>query len=124
MAKPGLSNEESGKPGQTPGDNQFRVTMSRTKWAVILAVTLIAAGLLAPWASSSPDGLNRVAEDHGFSHLEGSINKWAPLPDYEWTGLSSSVVKVGGLIGVVIMIVALWGFSRALTRINNRRLHK
>ena len=39
------------------------------KWFTILALAL-AIGLataVSPFASSSPDGLNRVAEDHGFA---------------------------------------------------------
>ncbi|QYR23839.1 PDGLE domain-containing protein [Paenibacillus sp. sptzw28] len=98
------------------GEKQLSVTMSRRKWTVILVAAIVAAGLLSPWASSAPDGLNRVAEDHGFSHLGGSINKWALFPGYEWNGLPVSAVKIGGLIGVGLMIAVLWAVSRWLSR--------
>jgi cobalt/nickel transport protein len=101
--------------GRQAGEQQLSITMSWRKWTVILVAAIVAAGLLSPWASSAPDGLNRVAEDHGFSHLGGSINKWALFPGYEWNELPITSVKIGGLIGVGLMVVVLWAVTRWLS---------
>lgn len=37
-------------------------------WLGGLGTALLIAGLLSPFASSNPDGLDRVAQDHGFDH--------------------------------------------------------
>ncbi|HOF63496.1 MAG TPA: PDGLE domain-containing protein [Dermatophilaceae bacterium] len=37
---------------------------NRLGWGLALGVILLVAGVLSRWASSAPDGLERVAEDH------------------------------------------------------------
>ena len=50
--------------------------------ATLIAGGLIAAlaivGLLAPWASSAPDGLDRMAQDLQFAGLAASSWRWCP----------------------------------------------
>lgn len=53
------------------------------KWIVIGFITVIVAVLLSPFASSHPDGLERVAEDHGFIKEANTGFTWSPIPDYE-----------------------------------------
>ncbi|MEO3799262.1 energy-coupling factor ABC transporter permease [Nonomuraea sp. B1E8] len=69
-----------------------------------VGVTLVLAGLVSFFASSSPDGLEAVAEDKGFidqaaDHLFGS---WA-LADYGEVG--GVPVGVAGVIGVGLVLV-------------------
>jgi cobalt/nickel transport protein len=74
--------------------------------------------LLSPWASSQPDGLQRVAEDHGFIDKETAVNELAVIPNYEVAGIPWSVVRIGlaGGIGIIIMAAVLFGLTRSLTR--------
>lgn len=97
--------------------NEVRLTASKKKWIGLLIITLVAGGLLSPWASSQPDGLERVAEDHGFLEKAGAVHEWAPIPDYEVAGIPWSAVRVGlaGVIGAAIMITVLWGALRSLS---------
>ena len=51
----------------------------RTRWFVPagLAVALLLAGLVSIYASSSPDGLTKGSEDHGFSDTDGNFYFWS-----------------------------------------------
>ena len=95
---------------------EYGLTGSRRKWTVLAVLTLAAAGLLSPWASDSPDGLERVAEDLGFVEREASIHALSPMPDYEVAGVPWEAVRVGlaGLIGAIVMAAVLWTALRAL----------
>lgn len=68
-------------------------------------VTLLLAGVLSFYASSSPDGLEKVAERIGFidTAKEHAISD-SPLADYGVKGVDNDRVSVGlsGVIGVLI----------------------
>ena len=72
-----------------------------------LLVSLLLAGLLSPWASSSPDGLEKVAEDKGFMDKAEVQAAWtmAPIPDYAVSKVKSEAAAVGlaGLIGTLLV---------------------
>ena len=75
--------------------------------AMILAVLL--AVFISPYASSSPDGLERVAEDKGFLDVaEETQPAWTHsiMPDYQIKAVKSEKVSTGisGLIGVLITL--------------------
>jgi hypothetical protein len=94
------------------------MTPLRTFFAAFLLVSLLIAGGLSYWASSAPDGLEKVAADHGISeaekphHLEGS-----PLAGYAIEGVSSPWAS-GALAGVggVLLTLAVGGGLFALVR--------
>ena len=37
---------------------------NRLGWGLVLGIAVLVAGVVSRWASSDPDGLERVAEDH------------------------------------------------------------
>jgi hypothetical protein len=79
------------------------------KWFTILALA-IAIGLAtaaSPFASSSPDGLERVADDHALLDQGrlANVQKDAPVPDYAFPGiddprLATGVAGFAGTLGV------------------------
>lgn len=68
----------------------------RTRWVVIgvLAVALVLAGVVSLFASTAPDGLNRVAQDQGFAHT-GSTHQ--ALSDR----VPDGVARIAGLLVVL-----------------------
>ncbi|MGA8038685.1 MAG: energy-coupling factor ABC transporter permease [Acidimicrobiia bacterium] len=83
-----------------------------------LAVAAILVFLVAPLASSQPDGLNRVAIDQGFdSREQASATAGSPLAGYDVTGVEDEQTgtRVAGLIGIGVTFLLgagiVWGFS-------------
>ena len=89
--------------------------------AAVWGVAVLSAATLSTVASSSPDGLERVATDLGFA-VEGptSILEGGPLQDYAMSGLSgSAATSVAGLAGLVLVsavAVALVAADRGARR--------
>lgn len=84
-----------------------------------LAVALILAALLSPFASSLPDGLERVAKDLGFIEKgEGAEVVRAPIPDYRMPGLDSEGVSTAasGAAGTLAMFGIGLGVACLLRR--------
>ena len=77
--------------------------------AVGLLIGLALAAFVSPFASSSPDGLERVSADEGFGTLarEHDLAE-APLADYGVEGVDSPRVGTGlaGIIGVAVTFIA------------------
>jgi cobalt/nickel transport protein len=87
--------------------------------AALLVVALVIAGVLSSYASSSPDGLERVAEDHGFiGTAEEHAAADSPLADYEASGVESSRLSTGaaGVVGALVVLVLAGGLTFALRR--------
>lgn len=81
-----------------------------------LVVALGLALLVAPWACSWPDGLEKVAEHLGFESKAAETPLLAsPIPDYEWPGIGSPAVATA-LAGAVGTVIA-FGLSLLLGRI-------
>ncbi|MFM1951573.1 MAG: hypothetical protein RJA33_367 [Actinomycetota bacterium] len=77
-----------------------------------LLVTLLAAGVLSFYASSHPDGLEKVAEDIGFIETsEDPATAGSVLADYGVAGVENERASVGiaGVIGVAATGVAATG---------------
>ena len=79
--------------------------------AVALAVGL--ANAASPYASSSPDGLERVAADKEFieSGRLHSLQERSPIPDYALPGVQDARVATGlaGFVGVLGVFVLASG---------------
>jgi hypothetical protein len=66
-----------------------------------LLVALVLAAVVSFYASSSPDGLERVADDTGFNASEEDhALAESPLADYGTSGVDDARLS-GGLAGVV-----------------------
>lgn len=91
---------------------------------VAMGVCLLLAAFLAPFASSSPDGMERVAEDQGFlERTEGKqVWKVAPVPDYEMPGIGGSglATALAGVAGTLIVFGLALGLGRLLVRSRSR----
>jgi len=79
---------------------------------VALAVAVLLAVVVSPWASSSPDGLEKMAGDKGFLHrAEEKEPAWknSPMKDYAVPGVKSEKTStaISGLIGVSITVVVM-----------------
>ena len=86
-------------------------------WLAGLAVVVAVVIVLAPLASSDPDGLERVAIDAGFVE-QGQEAGFEILPDYSVPLLGDGPLSlvVAGLIGVVLIFGAMWLLGRVLAR--------
>jgi PDGLE domain len=79
-------------------------------------VFALAVGLgtgVSPFASSSPDGLERVAEDEAFldQGRPAPVQEDAPLPDYAFPGVGDPRLATGlaGFAGTLAVFAAGWG---------------
>jgi hypothetical protein len=90
--------------------------MKNRWWLVGLALALLLA-ILSPLASPHPDGLERVAEDHGF--LERALEPaYHLIPDYVFPGIANEQLAtiIAGLVGTLLMFVLVYGLAAALRR--------
>lgn len=99
----------------------------RGAWIVVgigLAVSLLLAGVVSYYASSSPDGLEKVAEDKGFlDTAQDSAVAGSPLADYGVAGVADERLSVGlaGVVGVLVTLVVAFGLFLWLGRRNAGR---
>lgn len=92
--------------------------MRREVWIVIVAAIII-AGILSPFASPDPDGLEKVAQTKGFIEKgEGKETIHAPMPDYAVPGVRSEGVStaVAGIAGTMLTFVIAFGAGRILRK--------
>jgi cobalt/nickel transport protein len=91
-----------------------------------MGLALVIALFLSPWASSFPDGLERVAKDLGFIKKaeKPGVTVWekSPIPDYKIPGIQNESLATGlaGLAGTAAIAAAGWGLARLLRKRDNR----
>lgn len=90
-----------------------RPLSTRGVMACGLIAAIAVAGLLAPLASSAPDGLDRVAEDLQFAGL--ATSSWALAPEYAAPGVGwpALAVALAGIAGVVFVFVSSYTVGRS-----------
>jgi cobalt/nickel transport protein len=90
-----------------------------------LGVALLIALFLSPFASSSPDGLEKVAETKGFSEKgEGRIFwKHAPFSDYTLPWIKNEKVStaLSGLIGTLAIFLIALGAGKLIKKIPTKK---
>lgn len=88
-------------------------------YLVFLLVTVGLAGIVSFYASSSPDGLEKVAEDVGFIETakDHSLDNSA-LADYGVAGIENERLSVGiaGIIGVIATGVLMYLIIKFISR--------
>lgn len=101
------------------GSSFFR----RYRWAIAgLVIAALVVIILAPLASSDPDGLDRVSQDKGFAE-QGKDAPFEILPDYSIPGIDHerATVILAGLAGVAIVFVLTMAFGAYLRQQQSRR---
>ena len=89
-----------------------------------LLVAFVLALLVSPRASSSPDGLERVATDEGFlDTADDSAVAGSPLADYAVDGVDDDSISTGvaGVIGVAATFVVGCGLFLVMRAVHRRR---
>lgn len=84
-----------------------------------LAIACILGIFLSPFASSSPDGLERVAEDKGFLHKgEGKEVFKAIIPDYIFPGIKHQrlATSLASLVGTIFTFAIAYGLGWVIKR--------
>ncbi len=93
----------------------------RRSWSWIFLVSLLVAGGLSLLASEHPDGLERVAADHGF---EGAAAEpgMEVMPDYEapWLGAGPASRVLPGVVGTAVVALLAWALGRAIAAHRHR----
>ncbi len=84
----------------------------KTKWWLIGLIVCLAVACISPLASSSPDGLERVAEDKGFIDL-GQEAPFQVIADYVFPGMENEALAtiLAGLIGTLIVFGVAYGVA-------------
>jgi cobalt/nickel transport protein len=93
--------------------------MSKKDVLIGLAMSLLVAFLMSPFASPWPDGLERVAKDQGFLEKgEGPPVFAAPIPDYTFPGIGNRewATATAGLVGTLLMFGIGWGIAAILKK--------
>ncbi|MBX6389535.1 MAG: PDGLE domain-containing protein [Frankia sp.] len=89
-----------------------------------LFVAFVLAAFVSGFASSSPDGLEKVAEDKGFLEQgrDHAFSDW-PIADYAVSGIGNERLAGGlaGVIGVTITFAVGGALVFAVTRLRRRR---
>ena len=96
----------------------------RFTWWIAGYFIALAVTLLAPFASSSPDGLERVAEDQGFIGTARDA-PYSVIADYVFPGIGNEALAtvVAGVIGVTFIYLLLAGGTYLAYRVAaNRRV--
>ena len=97
--------------------------MSRRALVVVgLLVTLVLAGGVSYFASSDPDGLNKVASDQGFDKSQKKhAAEDSPFAGYETSGVDNDALSGGlaGVAGVAVTFLIAGGVIWAVRRRSN-----
>lgn len=84
----------------------------KIKWWHVALIICLAVAFFAPLASSSPDGLEKVAEDNGFISTEREA-PFQLLADYMFPGIENQAVAtiLAGLIGTLAIFGMVYSLS-------------
>lgn len=88
-----------------------------------LGTALLIGFFLSPFASKSPDGLDRVAQDLKFEHREAEVKPAQKLPfyslfdEYALRGVPDAIsTPLAGLVGTLATFGLAWGIGKVMVR--------
>jgi len=86
-------------------------------WVIVGVVISLVVVLLSPFASTNPDGLERVASDLGFLNSSQSA-PYETLPDYTLPILGSTSLStiLAGVVGVLVVLALAYIAGRSLQK--------
>ncbi len=98
-------------PAHTGSPSWLRLPIA---YGLVAILGLVAFGV--PFASTQPDGLERVAQALGFGERAAAAAVAAPLPDYLLPGLGSATAATwaAGFVGVLVVFALACGLAIAL----------
>jgi hypothetical protein len=84
---------------------------------LVLALAIGLATAISPFASSAPDGLDRIAQDEAFVGT-GRVHGSSPIADYAFPGVEDERLATGlaGFAGTLIVFGAGFGLAAATRR--------
>lgn len=97
--------------------------MKRKEMLAGLLIVILLAVVLIPFASQSPDGLEKVAADQGFASKESeSPAVSSPFADYRIPGIGNKTLStvVSGITGALAMFCIGWGIASLLKKWRSR----
>ena len=91
-------------------------------WLVALGICLFVA-VLSPFASSAPDGLERVAENKGFLEMAGD-SPFQIIADYIFPGVQNEALAtiLAGIIGTLLLFGIAYGVAWLIVSTNKRKM--
>jgi cobalt/nickel transport system permease protein/cobalt/nickel transport protein len=98
-------------------------TSTRSLLAVGVLLSLVLAGVVSYYASSQPDGLQKVAGEQGFlDSARDHASSGSPFADYTTVGVDDARLSGGiaGVVGALLVLAIAGGIFMALRR---RRPH-
>ncbi|MFC2031912.1 PDGLE domain-containing protein [Chloroflexota bacterium] len=84
----------------------------KSKWWLISLLVCLAVASLSPLTSSSPDGLERVAEDKGFIDSAQEA-PFQIIADYVFPGIENEALAtvLAGLIGTLVLFGVVYALA-------------
>jgi hypothetical protein len=90
--------------------------MKKMKWWQVALIISVVLAALSPLASGSPDGLEKVAENHGFLGLEQGT-PFQLIADYVFPGIHNEALAtiLAGILGTAILFGLVYGLGKLVT---------
>ena len=87
------------------------------KWWHFALIASLLLAVLSPLASSSPDGLEKVARDQGFSDRAHNA-PFRVIADYVFPGIENEALAsiLAGLLGTMVIFGVVYGIGRLIKR--------
>lgn len=88
----------------------------------ILVISFLVILILAPLASSLPDGLESVAEKLNFSRYAKDFPLKVPFPDYSLPALNNDYLSTvaSGIAGMLIVLILATGIGYLIVRLKKK----
>ncbi len=85
---------------------------------VFLGASILIAAVLAPFASSLPDGLERVAEDAGFIDRDRGSVLESPMADYQAPVAAGRKIStaLAGVLGTFLVFAVVYLAARTMRK--------